>query len=58
MLDMMVESQEAMGGVVHSQSVLIAGDRLVVFGFRAIVEAHHFPFLAASISLAYASLSS
>jgi len=33
---MMVESQEAMAGVVHPQRVFIAAERLVVFGFRAI----------------------
>ena len=59
----MVESQEAMEGVVHPQRVFIAAERLVVFGFRAIGaelgltqahvndflnKAHCFPFLAAS----------
>jgi hypothetical protein len=63
-LDMMVESQEAMGAIVHSQRVLIAGEKLVLFAFGTIAEAdiglthenaflnkaHPFPFLAESTS--------
>ena len=38
-LEMMEESQEAMGEIVHSQRVLIAGKSLVVFAFGTIAEA-------------------
>jgi hypothetical protein len=61
-LEIVVESQEAMGEIAHSQRVLIAGESLVVFAFGTIAEAdqdlgltdvndflnkaHRFPFLA------------
>ena len=38
-LEMMEESQEAMGEILHSQRVLIAGESLVVFAFGTIAEA-------------------
>ena len=51
---MAVESQEAMGTIIHSQRVLIVGDSLVMFAFGTIGlthvndflnKAHRFPFL-------------
>jgi len=38
-LEVVVESQEAMAGIVHSQRVLIAGESLVVFAFGTTAEA-------------------
>jgi len=38
-LEVVEESQEAMGEIVHPQRVLIAGESLVVFAFGTIAEA-------------------
>jgi len=38
-LQIVVESQEAMAEIVHSQRVLIAEESLVVFAFGTIAEA-------------------
>jgi hypothetical protein len=68
-LDLTVESQEAMGAIVHSHKVLIAGGKLVLFAFGTIAEAdlgltdindflnkaHRFPFLAESTSCSFCS---